>query len=134
MEGEILFAAIVFGAFVLSRLLFSSTTRSGQGGEFDRRTHYSMSNPFHAVTIVPGQACCGEIAELQRKSFLSDEAPALPLEGCGAQQCECRYVHHSDRRDGIRDRRQPLSELVEVWSLRDRRETAGRRQMDAQTV
>ncbi|MFT4614586.1 MAG: hypothetical protein ACI9NT_001733 [Bacteroidia bacterium] len=132
MENEVIFAVIVFGAFLLSRLFFSSRADSSQSGDPDRRAHYSMSNPFHAVTIVPGQACCREIEQLQRESFLSDEAPSLPLSGCAAGSCECRYVHHTDRRDGSRDRRQPLAHLVEVWSLRDRRETSGRRQVDMQ--
>lgn len=33
------------------------------------------------------------------KRFLSGDAPRLPLPSCGAPTCNCRYVHHGDRRD-----------------------------------
>jgi hypothetical protein len=44
---------------------------------------------------------------LETARFLSGEAPPLPLPGCTAPRCLCRYAHYEDRR--ARDRRVPLS-------------------------
>ncbi len=82
MESEIVFAALLFGAFLTTRVVFSVREGLQPAGGRDRRVSYVAPNPFHAVSIVPGQECCREIATLQRESFLSDDAPALPLPGC----------------------------------------------------
>lgn len=133
MESELLFAALLFGAFLVLRVVFPTRSEREMGSR-ERRSRYGAANPFHAVTIEPAQDCCGEVRLLDSQSFLSDEAPALPLPGCRAQACACRYVHSSDRRGGSRDRRQPslVEDLAEVWSLRERRVSSGRRHGDFQ--
>lgn len=57
---------------------------------------------FHAVSIVTGARACDAAKQLADKRFLSRDAPPLPLKNCGSSQCECRYVHHGDRRKGGR--------------------------------
>ena len=57
---------------------------------------------YHAVTIAVGRRCCASAEGLQDKRFLSREAPKLPLANCDRVTCECRYVHHDDRRRGPR--------------------------------
>jgi hypothetical protein len=57
---------------------------------------------YHAVEIVPGRHACAEAYALRDRRFLSREAPVLPLPGCNASPCECRYEHHDDRRKGLR--------------------------------
>lgn len=59
---------------------------------------------FHAVTIVAGGRACAEARALEesKKRFLSRQAPVLPLKNCDCTRCECRYVHHEDRRKGPR--------------------------------
>ncbi|NND69296.1 MAG: hypothetical protein HKN19_17020 [Halioglobus sp.] len=133
MESELLFAAILFGAFLVLRVVFPTRSEREMGNR-ERRTRFGTSSPFHAVTIVPAESCCGEVQLLSEQSFLSDEAPSLPLPGCSAKDCTCRYVHSSDRRGGSRDRRQPtlVQDIAEVWSLRERRGSIGRRQGDFQ--
>jgi hypothetical protein len=41
------------------------------------------------------------------RRFLSNLAPRLPLDGCDAADCSCRFTHHNDRRTG-KDRRSPF--------------------------
>ena len=63
-------------------------------------------NRFHAVTIAQGRPACPGAAQLTGRRFLSRDAPPLPLPGCGARTCHCRYIHHADRR--AEDRRFPF--------------------------
>lgn len=74
-----------------------------------------VSNPYHCVTIrYPGDQACEAVQKLEPKSrlsgrvplflethkrYLSSEAPLLPLPGCTASYCQCRYVHYEDRRE-----------------------------------
>ena len=57
---------------------------------------------FHAVSITAGLPSCAAARELEGQSFLSGEAPKLPLPGCDQGACDCAYQHHADRRDGPR--------------------------------
>lgn len=137
MQIAILILALVLVGLVLSRLVFpvSSETETRAGRE--RRTGFTDGNPFHAVSIMPAEGHCAAVGSLQVQRFLSDEAPSLPLEGCGSPDCQCRYVHHTDRRGGARDRRLGPAEDVaalEFWRQRDRRDSPGRRQRDLQTA
>jgi hypothetical protein len=55
---------------------------------------------FHAVEIqVPAKACAAARA-LGGHRYLSRETPPLlPLADCDrAAECQCRYLHHDDRR------------------------------------
>jgi hypothetical protein len=58
---------------------------------------------WHAVSIVPrGHPCTAALA-LQKRRFLSRDAPPLPLRECTSPQiCGCVYQHHEDRRAGPR--------------------------------
>jgi hypothetical protein len=55
-------------------------------------------NPYHAVSIQAGPRCCQAAKALTGVRFLSTEAPRLPLPQCEAGTCECKYLHHEDRR------------------------------------
>ena len=61
---------------------------------------------FHAVSIRPGPFACRVARELEGQRFLSDSAPRIPLAGCDASDCSCRFAHHPDRRTGD-ERRTP---------------------------
>jgi len=65
-------------------------------------TEHRVTNPYHAVAIVPTSRACQAARDCANKRFLSSEAPLLPLEGCDAGECRCRYQHFSDRRDASR--------------------------------
>ena len=135
MQIAILSFAVVLAVLVLSRLLFpvAGEARTTTGRE--RRTGFTAGNPFHAVSIEPSDGHCQAVDSLQIQRFLSEEAPSLPLDGCVAADCRCRYVHHTDRRGGARDRRLGPAEDAdefEFWSQRDRRLSSGRRNGDLQ--
>jgi hypothetical protein len=88
------------------------------------------SNPYHAVSVHPQKDCCQGAVQLAAKRFLSAKAPSLPLPGCDAAHCDCRYTHFSDRRSGF-DRRRTL-ETADVASRPfERRIRRGRRSVDA---
>ena len=62
----------------------------------------SRSTPYHAVSIkLTGNACNAAKAMAGRR-FLSGAAPRLPLPDCTMLECNCRFVHHADRRAGDR--------------------------------
>jgi len=64
-----------------------------------RREHVRITNPWHAVSIVPPPEGCASAETIAGKRFLSKESPPrVPLAGCTAAVCTCRYDHHEDRR------------------------------------
>ncbi|MDJ0814378.1 MAG: hypothetical protein QNJ23_11690 [Woeseiaceae bacterium] len=65
------------------------------------------STEFHAVSIRFESNACKAARELEGRRFLSSAAPRLPLPECNVLECNCRFVHHKDRRSG-RDRRSPF--------------------------
>ncbi len=92
---------------------------------------HRVTNPYHAVSIEAGAACQPTAQKFGGQRFLSAEAPPLPQPSCNARACECRYVHHEDRRDP-HDRRHrniwdPISRLARGAN---RRVSHGRRATD----
>jgi hypothetical protein len=68
-----------------------------------------MRSPFHAVSVRVGRKACMAVKTVEGQRFLAVEAPQLPLAECSnAEDCECRFIHHEDRRSG-HDRRSPYS-------------------------
>ncbi len=61
---------------------------------------------FHAVSIKFASNACSAAKNLEGERFLSNTAPDIPLADCNVGDCKCRFVHHSDRREGD-DRRNP---------------------------
>ncbi len=66
------------------------------------------SSHYHAVSVKPGAYACSEANDIAGQRFLATEAPEIPLPGCTSSNCECRFVHHNDRRSG-KDRRSPFT-------------------------
>lgn len=62
---------------------------------------------YHAVSIKFGKNACAAAQSMSGQRFLAGEAPQIPLPGCDATVCECRFTHHGDRRSG-KDRRSPF--------------------------
>ncbi len=87
--------------------------------------HRRVVNPYHSVSVETDPKCCKEVREIEGRRFLAAAAPKLPLLGCGAAACVCRYVHHNDRRS-IRDRR-VLPHNSSAHTMSDRRGGKGRR-------
>ena len=112
--------------------IFGRQSRTTTVAKSPQGTRTRALNPYHAVSIKAGPHCCQAAKALTEARFLSTEAPRLPLQQCEAGTCECKYVHHEDRRaverraaDGgpIRGG-PPFAGPDRRRSKRDRRETA----------
>lgn len=82
---------------------------------------------FHGVTIQPCTNACYSVSTIERKRFLSNEVPLLPLNSCDRASCQCKYVHHTDRRSG-QDRRYPTLKMQSSFSQQNKRSNQDRRQ------
>jgi hypothetical protein len=91
--------------------------------------HHWVTNPWHAVSIVPTAQSCAKARGLLRVRFLSKDAPHLPLEGCDARVCDCHYRHHDDRRREPRRAAEVMASR-RSWNGAERRSLAGRRGTD----
>lgn len=94
---------------------------------------YTISNPYHAVSVVmPLAGACQAAAQCAGKRFLSAEAPKIPMKGCDSPVCRCRYQHHDDRRVGPRRTSDATirTHSLAVWSGSEKREGRGRRITD----
>jgi hypothetical protein len=61
-----------------------------------------VTNPYHAVSIIPGPEACDAVKASVGVRILSKQAPRLPVPGCDRSDCRCHYAHHDDRRALIR--------------------------------
>jgi hypothetical protein len=64
-------------------------------------------NPYRAISFDFDETCCAAMKAIGNTRFLvaKDKSLLLPLSGCDAAQCSCRYVHHEDRRTDDGERR-----------------------------
>jgi hypothetical protein len=112
--------------------MFRKFLSFGAGAREHEKTarRYTISNPYHAVQITPPPGNgCKAVQDCGAKRFLSSEAPTLPLPGCDAAQCKCRYVHRDDRRAGPRRAADVAISHLRVWPGNERRR-GGRRITD----
>jgi len=63
---------------------------------------------FHAVSLQFASNACDAAKDMQGRRFLSSAAPKIPLIDCDAVECQCKFVHHEDRRAN-EDRRSPFA-------------------------
>jgi hypothetical protein len=87
-------------------------------------------SPWYAVSIVPGEECCKLVRMHLGTRWLSADAPRLPVPGCDAMNCDCRYRHFADRRTNVQ-RKQDRDGWVRNFKGEDRRsDRRGRRETD----
>jgi hypothetical protein len=91
---------LLVAVWVFIRFRSSSTTDTSRTTARVKRD----DTTYHAVSIKLTGLACKPAEEMTGKRFLSTAAPKLPLPGCDVLDCNCRFVHHKDRRAG-RDRR-----------------------------
>jgi hypothetical protein len=85
---------------------------------------------YHCVEIIAGPGGCKAAVELKKQRLLSADAPLLPLANCDTPaKCDCRYLHHDDRRAGPR-RAEEIGTNVRPWNQKNRRKAHGRREAD----
>jgi len=135
-----LFILALAVGFVLLRIVFPAKSKPTYGNsntrrldKADRRSSSRAGNPFHAVSIHPSASSCLAAESIRGQRFLSEQAPGLPLGACSSANCNCRYVHHVDRRRGNGDRRGELPAGEGFLGLSgglDRRADKGRRASD----
>ncbi len=89
----------------------------------------SASNPYHAVSILPGACACAAAYRFAGQRFLSRQAPRIPLPSCDARTCACRFKHHKDRRAGPR-RNSDVGLVTAGPPAKERRQSRGRRAED----
>ena len=89
----------------------------------------ARSNPYHAVSVLPGTDAFAAAYRFSGQRFLSRQAPRLPLPSCDARTCGCRFKHHKDRRSGPR-RSSDVGMYTADFSGRERRRSRGRRATD----
>ncbi|MGI9204658.1 MAG: hypothetical protein ACR2Q3_11645 [Woeseiaceae bacterium] len=63
---------------------------------------------FHAVSLQFAGNACDAAKSMRGRRFLSGAAPRIPLLDCDAVECQCKFVHHKDRRTSG-DRRSPFA-------------------------
>ena len=133
----LLIAAITFGVIVLSqRGRAGSRARSAAN-----RAPADKSDTAGNITLLRekghfwgvelGQSGCAVSDKLLGSRFTFDEAPVLPLDGCGRNTCNCHFKGLLDRR--TQPRRMQSDRRVEVRFDKthpDRRRNAGRRRGD----
>ncbi|MDJ0911188.1 MAG: hypothetical protein QNI99_18540 [Woeseiaceae bacterium] len=100
------------GLVVVLLLLWYLLMRRSSGSAAKQQPQLEQHKPhtggeFHAVSIKFDADACLHAKALQGRRFLAREAPNLPLDNCDASKCNCRFVHHDDRRSG-KDRRSPF--------------------------
>jgi len=87
------------------------------------------NNPYHAVSVLPGNDACAAAYRFSGQRFLSSQAPRMPLPSCDAKTCSCRFKHHKDRRAGPR-RNSDVFDVIAAYAGKERRRTGGRRADD----
>lgn len=91
----------------------------------------SSDTNWRAVKVKTGLMCCKEAEKMRGQIYLAAEAPVFPIKGCKVAECECKYIHKDDRRDGD-ERRESTEFLNDLYGMhdKDRRKTKGRRKSD----
>lgn len=102
--GSVLTVAALIGVFVFVRR--RSNTENVRPDELRKNSTVEKSR-FHAVSIKFSQSACEAARNMEGRRFLSGAAPRIPLPGCDAVECRCKFIHHKDRRSGD-DRRNPF--------------------------
>lgn len=88
---------------------------------------------FPAVEVTPGLIeCCDAVRAIRGQRYLMTNAPSIPVAGCDAEKCKCRYTRFTDRRQEER-RGEDAGVATTVYSAtaEDKRsKTRGRRSTD----
>jgi hypothetical protein len=139
----------VIGVLTLLAIYFvvswykSSSRNSGTPGGSSKvaatkngKTAVAPRSPWRATSIVHDAKACNAVKAIGGRRFLDTEkqVPKLPLPECDVERCNCKYVHHEDRRDVSEDRRSPNALHAELYDrsgqVNRRERKRGRRKTD----
>ena len=83
------------------------------------------SSKYRCVELQFESDACVAVKQFEAKRFLPGEVPPIPVTGCDAVRCACRYAYHNDRRHTHRRNptayQPPASAAGERRTKRDRR-------------
>ncbi len=138
MATIMILAVLIIGVLFLLLPRFSSGNRPrGKEKTVKRSAPSVQRNPYNAVSVMSSRVACTAVGKIKNQKFLSKDAPLLPLAACSVKECNCKYVHHPDRRDESNDRRMPYSLGTTFYAQGDRpdrRANPGRRSSDYSEV
>jgi hypothetical protein len=97
-------------------------------GKRSARMQREVPHRWHAVTIIGPATACAAAQACKGKRYLSRDAPRLPLAGCDAERCDCKYRHFGDRRGTPRRAEEKGAAPARVAT--NRRGHRGRRETD----
>lgn len=130
------------GVFVVVQIL-RGKKKSGKDTSNSRGTKKATgkqaqqpSYRYSSTSIVHDKNACEAVKAIGNNCFLDIEKniPLLPLSGCKASTCNCKYVRHEDRREYDDDRRLPMSLQTDLYDstgkVNRRQEKRGRRKSD----
>jgi hypothetical protein len=122
----VLVGIVVIVALVVFKRRYTLLTKK-RADKVKGRINQSRTNAYRAVSVSSSTLACAGALKLKDKNFLVREAPELPLTGCSAANCRCRYNYHADRRSS-EDRRLSFGAQQNLYSLNsERRERHDRR-------
>jgi len=128
-----------FGIFVVvATISVYVTLRKRRVRESTRPDQLKGSSPapdsaFHAVSLQFSGNACDAAKKMRGRRFLSSAAPRIPLLDCDVSECQCKFVHHKDRR-AHEDRRSPFATrggAGEIAERQDDQRHSGERRLDA---
>lgn len=94
----------------------------------NKAANNKSNRPTHrCVVIEPGLISCKAIRAYQGKHILVGDAPTLPVQGCDAKQCECRFLRYDDRRRGSRRSKLKTADQIVSESNNNKRSRKDRR-------
>lgn len=109
MKVILILAAIAVAAF----LFWRSRQREETSTRREVRNFPPAVGDERQILLRPGPGACSVARQQAGRSFGSSEMPRLPLPGCRASSCQCRFDvitgrrkgerrEHSDRRESVR--------------------------------
>ena len=90
-------------------------------------------SPFRGVEIITYDPdCCQAAKAISNQRFLEKDLPMLPLDGCDAVFCQCKYKRFDDRRTDMRRAADVGFDVAGQFRADDQRSpaAAGRRSTD----
>jgi hypothetical protein len=116
---------VAIAALIALALWFRHAAKRRQPGAARVRDQKRPSDTYRCVELRYRSDGCDAVKRIAERRFLPGEAPEIPVPGCDAAKCYCRYVRHEDRRDS--ERRSPAAPVPaggERRTKRDRRKPA----------
>lgn len=99
-----------------------------------KQQYCSTKHPYHCVIFIHGEPSCQAALDIKNISYLSNEAPPIPLHECDMTQCNCHYQHKEDRRGAQDNRRLDFGITKELYGAfgeqNRRKKKRGRRKED----